>query len=96
MTTHSRLITATLFATSALALSSPPALARIVCNDQGQCWRVHGHYEHRPDWGWREQEGRGYWHGGHGYGYWHGGHGEGDWHVGHGDGGYWQGRGEQD
>ncbi len=65
MTTHRSLITATLLAASALTLSSPPALARIVCNEYGECWRVHGRYAYRPDWGlptrpynwrWREEE----------------------------------------
>jgi hypothetical protein len=83
MTTHSRLIMAMLLAAGALILSSPPALARIICNEWGECWRVHEHYTYHPDWGfrpynwrgreeephgWREQEGSGYWRGGQGDG----------------------------
>src|SRR5260370_8064092 len=83
MTLLKRLIALTFLATSALALSSPAALARIVCNDEGACWHVHGDYGYRPEWRpaippwrWREGEHR-HWreHQDEGRGDWRGGPG---------------------
>ena len=48
-----------------LALSALPASADIVCNREGECWHVRGHYEYRheyrvmvhpDDWRWRRHE----------------------------------------
>jgi hypothetical protein len=52
---------------AALALLgfSPPASARIVCNEDGDCWHVHEDYAYPPaagiiihpdDWRWKEGE----------------------------------------
>ena len=85
MTGLKSLFVAMLLAAGAVALDSPAAFARIVCNEWGQCWRVHGHYPYYPGWGgwnngpyeWRGHEG-GDWgeREGRGWGHWHGGHGQ--------------------
>jgi hypothetical protein len=82
MTTKGSLIAATLLAVGALAVSSPGAQARIVCNEEGECWHVHGHayglwgLPIPPDWRWREGEYRGWrergWREHEGRGHWHG------------------------
>jgi hypothetical protein len=86
MTNLKSLSLAMILAAGAVAFGSQAAFARIVCNEWGQCWRVHGHYPY-PGWGrwangpyewrgherdrdWGEHEARG-WH------QWPGGHG--DW-----------------
>jgi hypothetical protein len=67
-------------AVGVLALSAPAASARIVCNEDGDCWHSHDdfvvpgvHLDVHPDnWKfgednhhrWHEHEGRGYWRGG--------------------------------
>lgn len=38
--------TATLMIAGALAVSSTPSWARIVCDRWGQCWHVHVHHPH--------------------------------------------------
>ena len=50
MTNMKNLGGATLMAAGVLALSPSAVSARIICNEWGQCWRVHGHYH--PGWGW--------------------------------------------
>jgi hypothetical protein len=61
-----------------LALSALPAAADIVCNREGECWHVRGHYAYRhefgvmvhPDnWRWRRGE-RVMWREHEGRGYW--------------------------
>jgi len=80
MTNMKNLGGATLMAAGVLALSPSAVSARIICNEWGQRWRVHGHYH--PGWGWpvrpypwRWQEE------GDGYGGWgeHEGHGHWQW-----------------
>ncbi|HVZ04829.1 hypothetical protein [Hyphomicrobium sp.] len=67
-----------LAAAGALALAATSASAAIVCNDDGDCWHVHGRptfgpsvkvHIHPDNWKWhgghhrwREHAGRGYWH----------------------------------
>jgi hypothetical protein len=91
MAFRTNLTVATLLAASTLTLSSPPAVAQIVCNERGECWRAHGHYGYRPEWGymhphhwhggeewrhgWHEHEGNDYRRGG-GNGYWDRRHGD--------------------
>jgi len=68
-----------LLGAAALGFSATQASARIVCNQEGDCWHVRSDYDYKPglhltihpdDWRfhgdhyrWREHEGRGYWHG---------------------------------
>lgn len=49
----------------AISLSTAPATASIVCNDEGACWHAHEAYEYPPDvgivihpdnWRWRNDE----------------------------------------
>jgi hypothetical protein len=49
----------------ALALSTTFAAAEVVCNEDGDCWRVQERYEYKPelrlkvypnDWRWQESE----------------------------------------
>ena len=88
MTFRTNLTVATLLAASTLALSSPPAVAQIVCNEWGRCWHPHRHYMYvyGPQWGynmhpyhgrWGEERRHG-WHEDQGNGYWRGWHG--GWH----------------
>ena len=86
MTFRTNLIVATLMAAGTLALSSPPAVAQIICNEWGRCWHPHRHYAYGTErthpylwrWGeerhhgWREHQRYGYWRNGPGHG-WHGG-----------------------
>lgn len=67
---------------AALALGTGTASAAIVCNDEGDCWRVRGHAEYNPelrlrihddDWRWQESEQYRWREPGPGYGYWRGG-----------------------
>jgi hypothetical protein len=83
MTGLKSLLVAMVLAAGLVALESPAAFARVVCNEFGQCWRVQGHYPY-PGWGgwtngphewrgheeedWGEREGRA-------WRRWHGGHG---------------------
>jgi hypothetical protein len=80
------LIAAILWAAGVLALSSPTASARVICNEWGQCWRVHGHYHAgwgwHPGWGWPARPYPWRWQEeGDGYGGWgeHQGHGHWQW-----------------
>jgi hypothetical protein len=64
----------------AVALTSTSASAAIVCNEEGDCWRVKDRYEYPPevrlrvyedDWAWPEAEKHKYkWREGRGRGYW--------------------------
>jgi hypothetical protein len=82
MNMRSNLVALALCAFGVLAFSSLNASARIICNNDGDCWHTHEdyafppgvHVEIHPDnWHWREGE-HFVWkeHGGRGY--WHGGH----------------------
>ena len=64
----------------AVALTSTSASAAIVCNEEGDCWRVKERHEYPPevrlrvyedDWAWPEAEKHNYrWREGRGRGYW--------------------------
>jgi hypothetical protein len=84
MTFRTNLVVATLLAAGTLTLSSPPAVAQIICDEWGRCWHPHRHYGYGSEWmrpyHWRWGEERH--HGRHehqDYGYWRDGHGHG-WH----------------
>ena len=62
-----------------LALSATAASAAVVCNDEGDCWRVRDHVEYDPelglsvhddDWSWNEDEPYRWREAGPGPGYW--------------------------
>jgi hypothetical protein len=61
-----------------MALSALPAAADVVCNREGECWHVKGHYEYRHEFGivvhpdnWRWGPREHYtWHEHEGRGYW--------------------------
>ena len=66
----------------ALALAASAASAAIVCNDEGECWRVRGTPLYEPnlrlrimpdDWRWHQNERYRWREPGHGHGYWYGG-----------------------
>jgi hypothetical protein len=66
---------------STLALIASQASARIVCNDDGDCWHSTDTYDypsgagvviHPDDWKWKEGE-KHVWREHEGRGYWHGG-----------------------
>ena len=67
-------------AAGGLSLGATAARAEIVCNNAGDCWHVHRHYDYRPEWGvvthpdnwrWREEERERYhWREHRGRGYW--------------------------
>jgi benzoyl-CoA reductase/2-hydroxyglutaryl-CoA dehydratase subunit BcrC/BadD/HgdB len=70
-----------LSAAGAIALSAAGAQAAVVCNDEGDCWRVKKSYEYKPelklhiygdDWKWKDEEKHKYrWREAHdGPGYW--------------------------
>ena len=74
---------AALACTAALALSATAASAAVVCNDEGDCWRVKERRDYKPDlklrvydddWKWKEGE-KYRWRdpGGPGHGYYRGG-----------------------
>jgi hypothetical protein len=81
MNTRARLFVLAFSGLSLVAMSSLSASARIVCNEDGDCWHAHEdfafppgvHVEIHPDnWHWREGE-RHTWKEHEGRGYWHGG-----------------------
>lgn len=61
-----------------LAIAALPAAAAVVCNREGECWHVRGHYAYRPEYGvvvhrneWRWRRGDHYvWREHEGRGYW--------------------------
>lgn len=71
---------AALMGASALAITSTGASARIVCNDDGECWHVKTDYDYRPEFrltvhpdNWKWKDGEKYkWHEHEGRGYWRG------------------------
>ena len=67
---------------SALTLTASAASAAVVCNDEGDCWRVSGAPRYEPslrlrimpdNWRWREGERYRWREPGPGHGYWRGG-----------------------
>ncbi len=67
---------------SALAVSSTPSSAAVVCNRDGDCWRVRGRPAYGPDlglriygdnWRWRRGENYRWRNHGRGHGYYRGG-----------------------
>jgi hypothetical protein len=80
MKTFSRVTIATLGGASALAMAVTTASARIVCNEDGDCWHVKTEYTYGPDlrltvhpddWKWKETEHH-TWREHEGKGYWKG------------------------
>ena len=77
------IVVAGLLSVGALGLSFSAASARIVCNDEGDCWHTHAEYQYPPavhlevhpdDWKWKESEHHAWReHEGEGRGYWHSG-----------------------
>jgi hypothetical protein len=69
---------AALMVASAMALGTTGASARVVCNDEGDCWHVTTDYDYRPEFGvvihpddWKWKEGEKYkWREHEGRGYW--------------------------
>jgi hypothetical protein len=70
-----------LLSASALTMAATNASARIVCNEDGDCWHAKTDYEYQPafglsvhpnDWKWKEGE-KHAWREHEGKGYWHGG-----------------------
>lgn len=81
MKTLRNLSVAALLGIGAMALASNSASARIVCNEDGDCWHVRQHYEYRPgfklvihpdNWRWGDHD-RYRWREHEGRGYWQGG-----------------------
>ena len=72
---------AALIGASALAMMATTASARIVCNEDGDCWHAKTDYQYQPtfglnihpdDWKWKEGE-KHAWREHDGRGYWRGG-----------------------
>ena len=68
--------------TAALALSATAASAAVICNDEGDCWRVKEKRDYKPElklrvyddnWKWKEGEKYRWREAGTGHGYWRGG-----------------------
>lgn len=81
MNTRSKIVAAMLTVFGLLALSSLSASARIICDEDGDCWHVHEDYGYPPsvhlsihpdNWRWKESE-HYVWKEHPGRGYWHGG-----------------------
>jgi hypothetical protein len=81
MNTRAKLVAIVFSGLGLLAMSSLSASARIVCNEDGDCWHAQEEFTYPPSvhlsihpnnwrwkegdhYGWKEHEGRGYWHGG--------------------------------
>lgn len=81
MKTLSKMTFAALMSAGGLALLSSGASARIVCNEDGDCWHVHANYNYEPSFGltihpdnWKWKEGEHHaWREHEGRGYWKGG-----------------------
>ena len=73
-----RVTFAALMGAGALALTSTGASARVICNQEGDCWHVATEYDYQPDFGvvihpddWKWKEGEKYtWREHEGRGYW--------------------------
>ena len=81
MNTRAKLVAIVFSGLGLLAMSSLSASARIVCNEDGDCWHATTDYDYRPefkltvhpdDWKWKEGE-KHAWREHEGRGYWHGG-----------------------
>lgn len=81
MNTIRKIALAALLGAGTLALATSGASARIVCNEDGDCWHVRDAYEYQPgfrltihpdDWRWGEND-RYRWREHEGRGYWRGG-----------------------
>ena len=81
MNTRSKLVVLVFSGLALSAMSSLSASARIVCNEDGDCWHVQDEYVYPPSvhlsihpdtWRWRDGE-RYAWKEHNGRGYWHGG-----------------------
>jgi hypothetical protein len=75
-------VSATTLCVTTATLTATSASAAIVCNDDGECWRVRGQPRYEPSlrlrimpdsWRWREGERYRWREPGRGHGYWHGG-----------------------
>jgi hypothetical protein len=73
---------ALLIGATALTLTATAASAAVVCNDEGDCWRVRGRPDYGPDlrlsihpdnWRWQRSEGYRWREPGRGHGYYRGG-----------------------
>jgi hypothetical protein len=73
---------ALMITTAALALTATAASAAVVCNDEGECWRVRGTPRYEPslrlrilpdNWRWRDGDHYRWREPGRGHGYWRGG-----------------------
>jgi hypothetical protein len=82
MNTRAKVFILAASAASLLGMSSLSASARIVCNEDGDCWHTPDvyayppavHLEVHPDgWAWKEGERHHAWKEHEGRGYWHGG-----------------------
>jgi hypothetical protein len=96
MTLLRSLSVAALLAAGALVVAAPTALARVVCDDWGHCWHVHGRlHAYYPGGGWTYQPYPPY----SPYQYQWGWRQNGDVYGGWGEQegrGYWSGHGEED
>jgi hypothetical protein len=81
MNSRGKFVVCAFSALALLGLTSLNASARIVCNEDGDCWHVRGDYAYPPDvhldvhpdnWRWKEGEHHA-WKEHEGRGYWHGG-----------------------
>jgi hypothetical protein len=80
-TAYLNLAAAAVLSAGAFALTATSASAAIACNQEGQCWHVHGDYNYRPEFGvvvhpdgWQWGAGDHYvWREHRGRGYWHNG-----------------------
>ncbi len=81
MKSYLKLATAAIVTAATLALTTPSAMAWIVCNGEGECWHTHHRWTYRNEWGvvvhpdtWRWTPGAHFvWHEHPGRGYWHAG-----------------------
>jgi hypothetical protein len=85
MNLRAKLVALTFAGLGVVAMSSLSASARIVCNEDGDCWHSHETFTYPPsagivihpdDWRWKEGEHHA-WKEHPGRGYWHGG----DWRA---------------
>jgi len=83
MKTLAKLAAVAALAGSAVAISATAASAEIVCNNEGDCWHVHRHYDYKPEfglvihpdaWTWEDRDRDHYrWREHEGQGYWRNG-----------------------
>ena len=77
-----KLINMAIVATASLVIGATGASAAVVCNEEGDCWRVKKRVEYKPelrlriyedDWKWKEGENYRWREARHDRGYWRGG-----------------------